>query len=358
MIGNALLLKSAAQNIPIFNYYDIPVKPLAIVVKNRDEIPFIAKKFSCQSMIVNTSTSLEHVKGMISYKNMGFSFIVPQSIDGKMPRSVKQMEKFDLILNTVINSKKMNAVNAVVIFVFEGKIPKIYKHKLTQIMLSDIDNPLLNKDLVPKTEQISLAFDKFEDISDKVKGYEWVYLSAAFLYPVLLNIGRKSEYPKIVAAAHDMVKEMEAFKNSDSIVEMVLNSLVDYITNTANKVKLVRRVSYSEKELEKFVCIRRNFLYMTSEQFDSILNQFDNIVQINELKEMLSNRGILLGDSASGYSLRMNYTDSCGNSYRPHRYKIDMQCISAEDGRTLYDAIKENDLIPKGGVSYESLYYR
>ena len=121
-----------------------------------------------------------------------------------------------------------------------------------------------------------------------------------------------------------MVKEMEAFKNSDSLVEMVLNSFVDYITNTANKVKLVRRVSYSEKELEKFVCIRRNFLYMTSEQFDSILNQFDNIVQINELKEMLSNRGILLGDSASGYSLRMNYTDSCGNSYRPHRYKIDM----------------------------------
>lgn len=106
MIGNALLLKSAAQNIPIFNYYDIPVKPLAIVVKNRDEIPFIAKKFSCQSMIVNTSTSLEHVKGMISYKNMGFSFIIPQSIDGIMPRSVKQMEKFDLILNMVINSKK------------------------------------------------------------------------------------------------------------------------------------------------------------------------------------------------------------------------------------------------------------
>lgn len=204
------------------------------------------------------------MKRILDRHNFGVIFVYPEPHIENSNRSSKQQDKIESILDGVDFQK----ANALVIFVFEGKMPDKYRDQLSYLRIHDKDFecPLLQWYPIPRADQLQLTIDKYRQIADKITGYEWLYMSAALLYPVLLNAEKEELYPDILQEAHEWAKELEQFKNYDMLVDRLVESISDYLEtlNSDAFYKICGRVELTKSEIEAKVCIKGSYLYLTA----------------------------------------------------------------------------------------------
>ncbi|MBQ5558883.1 MAG: hypothetical protein IIT46_03785, partial [Lachnospiraceae bacterium] len=206
-MNRLLLLKVAAVNAPILNHCNIPLPPLALVQRSDQAVSRLTRKLSLPPSAVSNieyTTSKSDVKRILNRHNLGVIFVYPEPHIENSNRSSKQQDKIESILDGV----NFQRVNALVIFIFGGKIPDKYRQlSYLRIHEGDFEYSLLKGYPVPEADQIQLALDKYGQIADRIIGYEWLYMSAALLYPVLLNAEKEELYPDILQEAHEWAKE-------------------------------------------------------------------------------------------------------------------------------------------------------
>ena len=349
MKSKLMLFKMLIQTYPIMADKGMITKPFALVVENRSEALSLVRSVSRNPVIITSDSSKVEVQNALCYTNSDAILIFPQLAGGKTPRSVKFEENISKLLQA-------SQQGIIVLLAFETSVPKSYIPSVTRIVIKDDNDLLLKQDMFPGNEDWSVAFTKYGEIQNKVKDYEWLYLSTAFLYPVLCRMGKESLYLDIVNTAHDWVHEMELFKDSNGLVSLFCEYISDYIENFAELFMLSGRVSLSEEELERKVCIKQHYLYLTQNQFEQALKEFCNEFTASNVKYLLRDANVLCPDSNKGFLSQMRYFDSSGNGHRPYRLRFDMQSITVDDG-TLYDVISKLSL-QKGGDAYEGLYDR
>ena len=216
----------------------------------------------------------------------------------------------------------------------------------------DFEYSLLKGYPVPEADQIQLALDKYGQIADRIIGYEWLYMSAALLYPVLLNAEKEELYPDILQEAHEWAKELEQFKNYDMLVDRLVESISYYLEALDSNVfyKIRGRVTLTKAEIEVKVCIKGIYLYLTSEHLEAAIRDDMEGFDLQFALELLRDRDILCPDKGKGYQAQLIYRDAAGTKCRPYRLRFNI-------GRLFTDEMPER-FTNREDESIEGLYDR
>ena len=351
-MNRLLLLKAAAVNAPILNHYNIPFPPLAFIQRDNQTVSRLTSMLSLPPLAVSHieyTTPLSDVQRILDRHNLGVIFVYPEPHIERSNRSSRQQDKIESILDGV----DFQRVNALVIFAFEGKMPDKYRD-LSYLRIHDVDfeSPLLQGYPVPKADQIRLALDKYGQIAGKITGYEWLYMSAALLYPVLLNAEKKELYPDILQEAREWAMELEQFKNYDMLVDRLVESLSDYLETLDSDAfyKICGRVTLTKAEIEAKVCIKGAYLYLTSEHLEAAIRDDIEGFDLQFALELLRDRDILCPDKGKGYQAQLIYRDAAGTKCRPYRLRFNI-------GRLFTDEMPER-FTNREDESIEGLYDR
>ena len=210
-----LLLKMLIQAYPIMADKGLIPEPFAVIVNHRHEALTLAEKISSKPVVISFDSSKEEVENAIEYTNSNCILVFPQLVGGKMPRSIKAQGNMSSLMEAP-------GKGIITLFAFEKSVPEEYRYGMTQLIITDVNDPILKKDLCTKSDYLLTAFRKYGEISNKLKGYEWLYLAAAFLYPVLQRLGEAEAYPEIVKTAKLWVHELEQMKDIETTVDMIL----------------------------------------------------------------------------------------------------------------------------------------
>lgn len=351
-MNRLLLLKVAAVNAPILNHCNIPLPPLALVQRSDQAVSRLTRKLSLPPSAVSNieyTTSKSDVKRILNRHNLGVIFVYPEPHIENSNRSSKQQDKIESILDGV----NFQRVNALVIFIFGGKIPDKYRQlSYLRIHEGDFEYSLLKGYPVPEADQIQLALDKYGQIADRIIGYEWLYMSAALLYPVLLNAEKEELYPDILQEAHEWAKELEQFKNYDMLVDRLVESISYYLEALDSNVfyKIRGRVTLTKAEIEVKVCIKGIYLYLTSEHLEAAIRDDMEGFDLQFALELLRDRDILCPDKGKGYQAQLIYRDAAGTKCRPYRLRFNI-------GRLFTDEMPER-FTNREDESIEGLYDR
>ena len=352
-MNRLLLLKVAAVNAPILNHYNISLPPFAMVQRGDQAVSRLTRKLSLPPSAVSHieyTAPISDVQRILDRLNLGVIFVYPEPHIEGSNRSLKQQDKIESILDGV----DFQRVNALVIFVFEGKMPDKYRDQLSYIRIygEDFECPLLQGYPVPQGDQIQLALDKYGQIADRIIGYEWLYMSAALLYPVLLNAEKEELYPDILQEAHEWAKELEQFKNYDMLVDRLVESISYYLEALDSNVfyKIRGRVTLTKAEIEVKVCIKGIYLYLTSEHLEAAIRDDMEGFDLQFALELLRDRDILCPDKGKGYQAQLIYRDAAGTKCRPYRLRFNI-------GRLFTDEMPER-FTNREDESIEGLYDR
>ncbi len=322
-MNRLLLLKVAAVNAPILNHYNIPIPPLAMIQRDDQYVTRFTKKLSLPPSAVSYikySTPLSDVQRILDRHNLGVIFVYPEPHIERSNRSSRQQDKIESILDDV----DFQRVNALVIFVFEGKMPDKYRD-LSYLRIHDVDfeSPLLQGYPVPKADQIRLALDKYGQIAGRITGYEWLYMSAALLYPVLLNAEKEELYPDILQEAHEWALELEQLKNYDMLIDRLVESISSYIEalDSDDFYRISGRVELTKAEIEAKVCIKGAYLYFTYKQLEAAIRDDIEGFDLTFALELLRDSDILRPDKGKGFQSQMIYY-AAGGKCRPYRLRF------------------------------------
>ena len=185
---------------------------------------------------------------------------------------------------------------------------------------------------VPEADQIQLALDKYGQIADRIIGYEWLYMSAALLYPVMLNAEKEELYPDILQEAHEWVMELEQFKNYDMLVDRLVEGISDYLENLDSDVfyKICGRVTLTKAEIEEKVCIKGAYLFFTYEHLKAALRDDIEDFDLQFTLDLLKDRGVLCPDKdRRGFQAIMRYYDIVGKPQYQYRLKFHIGSLFA-----------------------------
>ena len=352
-MNRLLLLKVAAVNAPILNHYNISLPPFAMVQRSDQAVSRLTRKLSLPPSVVSNieyTTSKSDVKRILNRHNLGVIFVYPEPHIENSNRSSKQQDKIESILDGV----DFQRVNALVIFAFDGKMSDKYRDQLSYLRIHDDDFecPLLQGYPVPQGDQIQLALDQYGQITDKITDYKWQYMSAALLYPVLLNAEKEELYPDILQEAHEWAKELEQFKNYDMLVDRLVESISYYLEALDSNVfyKIRGRVTLTKAEIEVKVCIKGIYLYLTSEHLEAAIRDDMEGFDLQFALELLRDRDILCPDKGKGYQAQLIYRDAAGTKCRPYRLRFNI-------GRLFTDEMPER-FTSREDESIEGLYDR
>ena len=351
-MNRLLLLKVAAVNAPILNHYNISLPPFAMVQRGDQAVSRLTRKLSLPPSAVSHieyTAPISDVQRILDRLNLGVIFVYPEPHIEGSNRSSKQQDKIESILDGV----NFQRVNALVIFIFGGKIPDKYRQlSYLRIHEGDFEYSLLKGYPVPEADQIQLALDKYGQISDKTIGFEWLYMSAALLYPVLLNANKEELYPAILQEAHEWAKELEQFKNYDILVDRLVESISDYLDTLDSDAfyKICGRVDLTKSEIEAKVCIKGAYLYLTSEHLEAAIRDDMEGFDLQFALELLRDRDILCPDKGKGYQAQLIYRDAAGTKCRPYRLRFNI-------GRLFTDEMPER-FTSREDESIEGLYDR
>ena len=353
-MNRLLLLKVAAVNAPILNHYNIHLPPFALVQRKDQNVSRLTSMLSLPPSAVSYikySTPLSDVKRILDRHNLGVIFVYPEPHIEGSNRSSKQQDKIESILDGV----DFQRVNALVIFVFEGKMPDKYRD-LSYLRIHDVDfeSPLLQGYPVPKADQIRLALDKYGQIGDKIIGYEWLYMSAALLYPVMLNVKKEDLYPDILQEAHEWALELEQLKNYDMLIDRLVESISSYIEalDSDDFYRISGRVELTKAEIEAKVCIKGAYLYLTSEHLEAAIRDDIEGFDLQFALELLRDRGILCPDKdRRGFQAQLIYQDAAEERHRPYRLRFHIGRLFADGVPDRFTDIREDE-------SIEGLYDR
>ena len=351
-MNRLLLLKVAAVNAPILNHCNIPLPPLALVQRSDQAVSRLTRKLSLPPSAVSHieyTAPISDVQRILDRLNLGVIFVYPEPHIEGSNRSLKQQDKIESILDGV----DFQRVNALVIFVFEGKMPDKYRQlSYLRIHEGDFEYSLLKGYPVPQGDQIQLALDQYGQITDKITDYKWLYMSAALLYPVLLNAEKEELYPDILQEAHEWAKELEQFKNYDMLVDRLVESISDYLETLDSDAfyKICGRVELTKAEIEAKVCIKGAYLYLTSGQLEAAIRDDIEGCDLQFALELLRDRDILCPDKGKGYQAQLIYRDAAGTKCRPYRLRFNI-------GRLFTDEMPER-FTSREDESVEELYNR
>lgn len=322
-MNRLLLLKAAAVNAPILNHYNIPIPPLAFVQKDNQTVSRLTSMLSLPPLAVSHieyTTPLSDVQRILDRHNLGVIFVYPEPHIERSNRSSRQQDKIESILDGV----DFQRVNALVIFVFEGKMPDKYRD-LSYLRIHDVDfeSPLLQGYPVPEADQIQLALDKYGQIAGKITGYEWLYMSAALLYSVMLNVKKEDLYPDILQEAHEWALELEQLKNYDMLIDRLIESISSYIEalDSADFYRISGRVELTKAEIEAKVCIKGAYLYFTYKQLEAAIRDDIEGFDLMFALELLRDSDILRPDKGKGFQAQMIYY-AAGEKCRPYRLRF------------------------------------
>ena len=181
-------------------------------------------------------------------------------------------------------------------FAFEKSVPEEYRYGMTQLIITDVNDPILKKDLCTKSDYLLTAFRKYGEISNKLKGYEWLYLAAAFLYPVLQRLGEAEAYPEIVKTAKLWVHELEQMKDIETTVDMILELMCDYFTHEALNItiEMKKDTRVDEQQLNSFVFLANPKIFISTAKYRELLKRTGIPVSYDAVNAVLKERGILL----------------------------------------------------------------
>ena len=330
-----LLLKMLIQAYPIMADKGLIPEPFAIVVNHRNEALTLAKKISSKPVVISFDSSKANVENAITYTNSDCILVFPQLVGGKMPRSIKAQGNMSSLMEAP-------GKGVITLFAFEKSVPEEYRDDMTQLIITDVDDPILKKNLCTQSDDLLTAFRKYGEISNMSRGYEWLYLSAAFLYPVLQRLGDKEHYPEIVRTAHLWAREIEQLKDIDSTVDMILEQLCDYFTHEALNitVELKKDTRVDEQQLDSHVFFDNPKIFISTAKYRDLLKRTGIPVSYDAVNAVLKERGILVtGNGSTGFTSKMNYYNTEGNFKRHQMVLLDASKIEVDDGITLADNI-------------------
>ena len=168
-----LLLKMLVQAYPIMAYKGLIPEPFAVVVNHRNEALTLAEKISSKPVVISFDSSKAEVENAIAYTNSNCILVFPKFVGGKVPRSIKAEGN----MSSLMGAPRKGVIT---LFAFEKSVPEEYRCGMMQLIITDVDDPILKGDLGAQSDDLLVAFRKYGEISNKVSGYEWLYLSAAF----------------------------------------------------------------------------------------------------------------------------------------------------------------------------------
>lgn len=325
-----------------------------MVQRGDQAVNCLTRKLSLPPLAVSHieyTTPISDVQRILDRHNLGVIFVYPEPHIEGSNRSSKCQDKIESILDEV----DFQRVNALVIFVFEGKMSDKYRDQLSYLRIHDEDFEcsLLQGYPVPEADQIQLALDKYGQIADKIIGHEWLYMAAAMFYPVLLNAKKETLYSEILQEAHEWALELEEFKNYDLLIDRLVESIADYLETLDSDAlyKICGRVTLTEAELEDKVCIKGAYLYFTHKQLEAALRDDIEIFDLQFALELIRDHGILCPDKGKGLQAQLIYRDAAGAKYRPYRLRFHIGRLFADGIPDIFTDIREDE-------SIEGLYDR
>ena len=323
------------QTYPIMADKGMIPKPFAVIANNRKEALALAKIISSEPVVVSFDSSKAEVENAIAYTNSNCILVFPQLVGGKMPRSINAQGKMSSLLDAPEKG-------VITLFAFEKSVPEDYRYGMTQLIITYVDDPILKKNLGAKSDDLLTAFGKYGEISNKLKGYEWLYLAAAFLYPVLQRLGEAGAYPEIVKTAKLWVHELEQMKDIETTVDMILELMCDYFTHEALgiTVEMKKDTRVDERQINSCVFLANPKIYISTSKYRELLKRTGIPVSYEAVSAVLSERGILVtGNGSTGFTSKMNYYDTKGQFKRHQMVLLDASKIEVDDGITLADRI-------------------
>lgn len=328
-----LLLKMLIQAYPIMADKGLIPEPFAVIVNHRHEALTLAEKISSKPVVISFDSSKAEVENAIAYTNSNCILVFPQLIGGKMPRSIKAQGNMSSLMEAP-------GKGVITLFAFEKSVPEAYRDSITQLIITDADDPILKKDLGTQSDDLLTAFRKYGEIPNKLRGYEWLYLSAAFLYPFLQRLGDNENYPEIVRTAHLWAQEIEQLKDIDSTVDMILEQLCDYFTHEALgiTIEMKKDTRVDEQQLNSLVFLANPKIFISTAKYRELLKRTGIPVSYDAVNAVLKERGILVaGNGSVGFTSKMNYYNTEGNFKRHQMVLLDASKIEVDDGITLAD---------------------
>ena len=328
-----LLLKMLIQAYPIMADEKPIPEPFAVVVNHRHEALALAEKISSKPVVITFDSSKAEVENAIAYTNSDCILVFPQLVGGKMPRSIKAQGNMSSLMEAP-------GKGIITLFAFEKSVPEEYRYGMTQLIITDVNDPILKKDLCTKSDYLLTAFRKYGEIPNKLRGYEWLYLSAAFLYPFLQRSGEAEAYPDIVKTANLWAQEIEQLKDIDSTVDMILEQLCDYFTHEALgiTIEMKKDTRVDEQQLNSLVFLANPKIFISTAKYRELLKRTGIPVSYDAVNAVLKERGILVaGNGSVGFTSKMNYYNTEGNFKRHQMVLLDASKIEVDDGITLAD---------------------
>lgn len=328
-----LLLKMLIQAYPIMADKGLIPEPFAVIVNHRHEALTLAEKISSKPVVISFDSSKAEVENAIEYTNSDCILVFPQLVGGKMPRSIKAQGN----MLSLLDSPEKGIIT---LFAFEKSVPEEYRDCMTQLIITDVDYPILKKNLGAQSDDLLTAFGKYGEISNKLKGYEWLYLAAAFLYPVLQRLGEAEAYPEIVKTAKLWVHELEQMKDIETTVDMILELMCDYFTHEALNISIEMKkdTRVDEQQLNSLVFLANPKIFISTAKYRELLKRTGIPVSYDAVNAVLKERGILVaGNGSVGFTSKMNYYNTEGNFKRHQMVLLDASKIEVDDGFTLAD---------------------
>ena len=337
-----LLLTSYSVNFPIIEEFKLTCgMPIALIFKEwKDHVAYV-NTFSPEPKIISGSTSVDEAYSYLEEANSEPVFVIPLMENGRQARSGKMDKKID----AAFCAAQMHKVDgkpayAAIYMLFHKLVPKEYKSGVFEIHIDSQTSysyfPI--ESLLPSPDQISLVQEEFTRITDKIPGIEWLYISAAFLYPRLKEAGRLDIYQNLLNEIPKMEELSALYQEDSDITEMTLERLLDFAFEEGfqNHIKLPHvPEDISDDEIKKTAFYTNNSLFIHNNLFQAIMNPLMKCIPETMIKSCLDQSGILISDKGS-------YTTKIRNCSNPNvknkrMLRFDIQKIQMQGKPSMRD---------------------